>query len=84
MRELGNGHSVVFFMPPEVRYRLKAKRPTYTSFDVLQWVLEQTCDQLEKLEPLWAAQGLNHFRAMQFWESLDLEEGNLAHKVEEI
>ncbi|KAL2825471.1 hypothetical protein BDW59DRAFT_161697 [Aspergillus cavernicola] len=70
MRELGNGQSVAFFMPPEVKHNLNKSDITLTSFDVIQWVLEQTCDYLEKLQPLWAWQGMQHFRFMQAWEAL--------------
>ncbi|KAL2845426.1 hypothetical protein BJY01DRAFT_247690 [Aspergillus pseudoustus] len=77
MRELGNGQSVVFFIPPEVKHGLKNEKTAYTSFDVLQWALEQTCDQLERLQPLWATQGLSHFRTMQTWATLNPEDENL-------
>ncbi|KAJ0423879.1 hypothetical protein BJY00DRAFT_309697 [Aspergillus carlsbadensis] len=81
MRELGNGQSVVFLIPPEVKHSMNAGKTTFTSFDVLRWVLEQTCDQLERLQPLWATQGLNHLRVMKIWNALNLEEGNLPAAV---
>jgi hypothetical protein len=84
MRELGNGQSVVFFIPPEVKHSLNTDKTEFASFDVLRWVLEQTCDQLERLQPLWATQGLNHLRVMNIWTALNLEEDNLPAAVERI
>ncbi|KAL2863546.1 uncharacterized protein BJX67DRAFT_384547 [Aspergillus lucknowensis] len=70
MRELGNGQSVTFLIPPEVKHSISKESTTFTSFDVLQWVLEQTCGQLERLRPLWAWQGLHYVRSAQIWDTL--------------
>ncbi|KAL4900003.1 hypothetical protein BDW74DRAFT_183142 [Aspergillus multicolor] len=69
MRELGNGQSVAFFIPLEVKHSLKANDTgDITSFEVIDWVLKQTCTHLENLRPLWAWQGLQYFRCLQIWE----------------
>ncbi|KAL4963366.1 uncharacterized protein BDV14DRAFT_201991 [Aspergillus stella-maris] len=69
MRELGNGQAVTFFVPPEVKHSINSEgNAAITSFEVIQWVIKQTCDQLEKLQPLWAWQGLNYIRCAQIWD----------------
>ncbi|KAL4786734.1 hypothetical protein BJX76DRAFT_365229 [Aspergillus varians] len=80
MRELGNGQSVAFFIPPEVRHSLNKGDATITSYEVISWVLEQTCTHLDKLQPLWAWNGLQYFRCLQIWEGF--REG--LSKLEEI
>lgn len=84
MRELTNGQSVAFFIPPEVRHDMKKDGAGITSTDVVQWVLEQTCDQLEKLQPLWAWQGLQHFRCAQIWDDFRTRASSLEDIVARI
>ncbi|KAL4928288.1 uncharacterized protein BDV17DRAFT_264646 [Aspergillus undulatus] len=57
---------------------------TITSFEVIKWVLEQTCDQLEKLQPLWAWQGLQYYRCMQIWDELRMNTSTLQDIVPRI
>lgn len=49
-----------------------------SSFEVIQWVLEQTCNQLEKLQPLWAWQGLQHFRCNRIWDEFKAKTNGFA------
>ncbi|KAI9929431.1 hypothetical protein MW887_000901 [Aspergillus wentii] len=70
LRELGNGHSVTFFIPPEVSHNMNADARNLTSKEVVSWTLKQTCDSLDTLRPLWAFQGLQHNRRAQLMEML--------------
>ncbi|KAI9376640.1 hypothetical protein BJX61DRAFT_530656 [Aspergillus egyptiacus] len=70
MRELGNGQSVTFFVPPAVKHNISKADGHLTSYNVVQWALEQTCKYLERLQPLWAWQGLQHQRCMRASEAL--------------
>ncbi|KAH7412021.1 hypothetical protein DE146DRAFT_784622 [Phaeosphaeria sp. MPI-PUGE-AT-0046c] len=69
LRLLGKTQSVTFFSPPEVhqsildlREAAKTSSPSspITSADVIRWLLEQTCNGIEQLEPLYFNQGLNY------------------------
>jgi len=65
MRQLGNGQSVAFFVPPEVdrgiRNAREAAGKSTTAkirvIDILRWVLLQTCDDIARYIPQWAQQG---------------------------
>ncbi|KAL4804856.1 hypothetical protein BDV18DRAFT_161949 [Aspergillus unguis] len=84
MRELGNGQSVTFLIPPAVRHSMKIGDAAITSFEVIHWVLEQTCEQLEKLESLWAYQGLQYFRCDQIWQEFRAGNGTPQDIVSDI
>ncbi|CEJ62533.1 hypothetical protein PMG11_11030 [Penicillium brasilianum] len=70
MRGLGVGQSVLFFIPPEVRHGMRVNFVLLDSFSVIQWTLTQTCDTLESLRPLWASQGLQHYKRDRLWYML--------------
>lgn len=70
MRGLGVGQSVLFFIPPEVRHGMRVNFGLLDSFSVIQWTLTQTCDTLESLRPLWASQGLQHYKRDRLWNML--------------
>lgn len=74
MRELGNGQSVAFFIPPEVSHSMPPGDGHLTSREVIQWTLKQTCDNLENLRPLWVWQGLNFHRRLRLWNELVTKE----------
>lgn len=62
LRQLATSQSVVFFAPPEVHQcilDLRKKNPgdKIDSYDVICWLLEQTCDSIEQLQPLYFSQG---------------------------
>ncbi|OAG39983.1 hypothetical protein AYO21_05856 [Fonsecaea monophora] len=70
LRQLATTQSVTFFAPPEVHqsildFRNKGEHWHLTSRDVVCWLLEQTCQGLENLQPLYYAQGLNYCRRTQ-------------------
>ncbi|THY36728.1 hypothetical protein D6D01_00185 [Aureobasidium pullulans] len=67
LRSLGNGHSLCFVSPTEVHRSicdLKGYKNSdqLTSFDVLAWCMEQTCQSLDIARPLRAMHGLEYVR----------------------
>ncbi|TVY49278.1 hypothetical protein LOCC1_G002062 [Lachnellula occidentalis] len=70
LRQLGTTQSVVWFAPPEVHQsildvREKKLGDSITSYDVVHWLLEQTCVQIEQLQPLYISQGNDFCRRAQ-------------------
>ena len=70
LRQLATTQSVTFFAPPEVHqsiqdFRCKGEGWHLSSHDVVCWLLEQTCQGLENLQPLYYAQGVNYCRRTQ-------------------
>ena len=85
LRQLGTTQSVVFFAPPEVHQsildlRRKKQFDYIDSYDVICWLLEQTCNGIEQLQPLYFSQGADFCRRIQ--ASLDNSSffSNLAHR----
>ena len=67
LRQLAISQSVVFFAPPEVHqsilnFRGKVAKDVIDSHDVIKWLLEQTCCNIEQLQPLYISQGLEYCR----------------------
>lgn len=67
LRQLAISQSVVFFAPLEVHQSiLNLRGKTYKdhldSRDVIIWLLEQTCCNIEQLKPLYISQGLEYCR----------------------
>lgn len=73
LRLLGTTQSVVFFSPPEVHQSIldlrNATQASYitdlNSFDVIRWLLEQSCNGIEQLEPLYFSQSINYLQRAQ-------------------
>jgi hypothetical protein len=70
LRQLGTTQAIVFFAPPEVHQsildlRKKKFGDTVDSFDVICWLLEQTCSGIEQLQPLYYSQGVDFCRRAQ-------------------
>lgn len=42
----------------------------FSSRDVIQWALRQTCDNFENFQPLWAWNGIHYYRRAPLWNSL--------------
>jgi len=69
MRQLGKGHSVMFFAPGEVDRRIRSlcsngqasSGPVHV-IDVLRWAMDETCEDIHHHLPLWAQQGLDHHK----------------------
>ena len=84
MRQLGKGHSVMFFAPGEVDRRIRSLRTSGMAsgarirvLDVLRWAMHETCEDIRHHLPHWAQQGLDHnkrFAAYKKYKSTeDLE-----------
>ncbi|KLU86308.1 hypothetical protein MAPG_05323 [Magnaporthiopsis poae ATCC 64411] len=73
LRQLGETQAVIWFAPPEVHSSILdlQKKPagssssTLDSSDVIRWLLSNTCDGLEQLQPLYYAQGIDFSRRVQ-------------------
>jgi hypothetical protein len=70
LRQLGTSQTVVFFAPPEVHLsildlRQKKDGDKVDSYDVICWLLEQTCSGIEQLQPLYYSQGYDYCRRAQ-------------------
>jgi hypothetical protein len=73
LRLLGKTQSVTFFSPPEVHQsildlRSAAEAPwraDLSSVDVIRWLLDQTCNAIEQLEPLYFNQTINYLQRVQ-------------------
>ncbi|KAM0427773.1 hypothetical protein ACHAPT_007229 [Fusarium lateritium] len=70
LRQLGTTQSISFFVPPEVHQSIadlqnKTMHQPIDSSDVIQWLLDNTCDNIEQLQPLYFAQGMDFCRRMQ-------------------
>ena len=67
MRQLGKGHSVMFFAPGEVDRRIRrlitdgaASGDHIRVVDVLRWAMHETCEDIHHHLPFWVRQGLDH------------------------
>lgn len=67
MRQLATTQTIVFFAPPEVDLSIldllkkdPSKGDTIDSYDVIFWLLEQTCGGIEQLQPLYYSQGQDY------------------------
>ena len=70
LRQLAISQSIVFIAPPEVHQSIidlckKSATDNIDSSDVIRWLLEQTCDGLEQMQPLYYAQGTDFCRRTQ-------------------
>ncbi|QSZ28812.1 hypothetical protein DSL72_003317 [Monilinia vaccinii-corymbosi] len=70
LRQLATTQAVVFFAPPEVHQSIldlrgKTHNDFIDSYDVICWLLEQTINGIEKLQPLYYSQGKDYCRRMQ-------------------
>ncbi|KIW95276.1 uncharacterized protein Z519_03860 [Cladophialophora bantiana CBS 173.52] len=68
--QLATTQSVTFFAPPEdhqsiLDFHTRGEGRHITSHDVVCWLLEQTCQGLENLQPLYYAQGVNYCHRTQ-------------------
>ena len=73
MRQLGKGHSVMFFAPGEVDRRIHDLIPTGDDaaegkirvVDILRWAVRETCEDIARNLPHWTQQGLDHSRRFE-------------------
>ncbi|KAL8728585.1 MAG: hypothetical protein Q9166_005318 [cf. Caloplaca sp. 2 TL-2023] len=84
LRQLAISQSVIFFAPPEVHQsilntRMGSRNGPIDSHDVIIWLLEQTCCNIEQLQPLYVSQGLEYCRrrvAAQRYEDVEYNAGD--------
>ncbi|KAF3059449.1 hypothetical protein GL218_04957 [Daldinia childiae] len=70
LRQLGTTQSVIFFAPPEVNQSIRdlcSKKDDHRvdSYDVIRWLINNTCDGIEQLQPLFYSQGTDFCNRMQ-------------------
>ncbi|KAI1207799.1 uncharacterized protein F4807DRAFT_469017 [Annulohypoxylon truncatum] len=70
LRQLGTTQSVAFFAPPEVNQSIrdlcgKMDAERINSYDVIRWLISNTCDGIEQLQPLYYSQGVDYCNRMQ-------------------
>ncbi|OTB13832.1 hypothetical protein K445DRAFT_368338 [Daldinia sp. EC12] len=70
LRQLGITQSVIFFAPPEVNQSIrdlcgKKEDQRVDSYDVIRWLINNTCDGIEQLQPLFYSQGTDFCNRMQ-------------------
>lgn len=70
LRQLATTQSVIFFAPPEVNQSIldcvkKTHGSCLESYDVICWLLEQTCVGIELMQPLYYSQGIDYCRRVQ-------------------
>lgn len=90
MRKLGNGQSVIFCVPTEIRTKImhvtgNAQDSEITISDILAWVMSETNVDLRRTIPIWATQGRCFVRQKKLWEEAQTDVGlrmdrNLAEK----
>ena len=75
MRQLGKGHSVMFFAPGEVDRRIRSGIPNgevsngrVRVLDVLRWAMQETCEDIRHHLPYWVQQGLDHHKRFTAYE----------------
>lgn len=73
MRQLGDGHTVMYFAPTEVHQKISdiARKShdgsSIKAMDVLRWTIEETCEGIRHNVPLWASQGLSYHQRQKAW-----------------
>ena len=82
MRQLGKGHSVMFFAPGEVDRRIRsldsngrATRGRIHVVDVLRWAMHETCEDIRHHLPFWVQQGLDHHKRFAAYKSHGVTRG---------
>ncbi|KAF2477189.1 uncharacterized protein BDR25DRAFT_371170 [Lindgomyces ingoldianus] len=80
MRKLGNGQSVVFCIPEEIRskiYTMKgiSKKADIDVSDVLMWAISETYTDLRRNMPLWAVQGDRFQQQRAIWDDITSSTG---------
>lgn len=79
LRQLGHGQSVKFFAPEVVDRQICELRARHSSplqeaigaFDVLQWVIAETCTDLLHNAPHWLKQGIGYNNRRAAWDAFN-------------
>jgi hypothetical protein len=76
MRQLGKGHSVIFFAPGEVDRQIRSVIPGRLACedpinvaDVLRWAMHETCEDILHHLPYWVQQGLDHHKRLAAYKT---------------
>jgi hypothetical protein len=84
MRQLGKGHSVMFFAPGDIDRRIRqlipggmASEGPIRVLDILRWAMHGTCEEIRHYVPHWAQQALDHGRRFAAYKEHS-STGNLA------
>ncbi|TVY48539.1 hypothetical protein LOCC1_G001313 [Lachnellula occidentalis] len=80
MRKLGKGQSVVFCVPEEIKTKILARtsKPDNADIelsDVLDWAISETCVDMRRSMPLWAAQGRRFEQQHEIWDEARTDNG---------
>ncbi|VUC25177.1 unnamed protein product [Clonostachys rosea] len=84
MRKLGQGQSVVFYVPEEIETKIRALRTADSDstvdepiavLDVLAWSISETWTDIRRSFPIWATQGTTFARQQDYWQSMRLPDG---------
>ena len=72
MRKLGHGQSLLFIAPQEVDWKIRkaaSKSPSdvVRSSDILRWVMQETCADIQHHTPHWCQQGIDYLRRKEDW-----------------
>ena len=89
LRKLAQGQTLMFLAPPEVHQNIVEltgkSEVELDGYDVVAWALEQSCQNIERSQPLRILQGLNHKRrdvTMDHFSKTYKDFGNLAKNVD--
>ncbi|RAK76570.1 uncharacterized protein BO72DRAFT_497067 [Aspergillus fijiensis CBS 313.89] len=75
MRKLGQGQSVVFCIPEEIKFKILtlcggSHESDLTVADVLRWAISESWDDMQRSMPLWAVQGKRYQTQARHWRAL--------------
>ncbi|KAF8251192.1 hypothetical protein K440DRAFT_596393 [Wilcoxina mikolae CBS 423.85] len=83
MRQLGDGHTVMFFAPTEVHQKIldisRQRLRNPGAIDVVEWAIGETCIAIKNSVPLWASQGLSYHKRQNAWLEY-WKKGSSVHK----
>ncbi|KAK6831692.1 hypothetical protein RU639_002582 [Aspergillus parasiticus] len=80
MRRLGQGQSVVFCVPDEIRQKITTRASDNGNIevsDVLFWAISETWQDMKRNIPLWATQGLRFLRHERLWKEIRTQDDTL-------
>ncbi|TVY25882.1 hypothetical protein LHYA1_G005662 [Lachnellula hyalina] len=87
MRKLGKGQSVVFCVPEEIKTKIleRTSKPDDADIelpDVLIWAISETCVDIRRSMPLWAAQGRRFEQQREIWAEARTDNGITLSKAQ--
>lgn len=75
LRKLAQGQTLMFLAPPEVHKQIVKLSgnhgDTIDGYDVVAWALEQSCQSIERYQPLRILQGLTHCQRQAVMKRFD-------------